>query len=331
MSRRINFYTISIQNQNGITDYPVNVFFESVKESILNEERNAQVVRRIGEKWIRIFPYYFSMNERQMVIPFGKLKDKNKPYWINDENRLEEIPTNLFDINSLAFDVDYNVMAFTSNREGPNIQNVQEYLNSFIPNYTGLAIVIEPIMYNTGIEKVRNASLVRSVTFSLDLGRPLNNFYIGQIADNEERTLIDSFRNLAMSAKDNGESRSLSLTLGLGRTGKKDDTLNLESMLSLLGHINIDDEFVTEIKVNYKDGTDDKIEVAKLKESNVALFYLCKCEETQVSPENLLGNINSAVADKVLIITRHVDEYFRTVINYDMERFDVVETWDNNM
>lgn len=102
-------------------------------------------------------------------------------------------------------------------------------------------------------------------------------------------------------------------------------------MLSLLGHINIDDEFVTEIKVNYKDGTDDKIEVAKLKESNVALFYLCKCEETQVSPENLLGNINSAVADKVLIITRHVDEYFRTVINYDMERFDVVETWDNNM
>lgn len=330
MSRRIDFYTISIHNHNGVTDYSITDFFETISTQMLAEENDGQIVRRIGDKWVRLFPYLYSLGRRQIVIPFGKLKDKNKPYWINNENQLEEIPQNLYDINSLGYDIDYNIMMFTTNREGPQPQIVEAYLNTFIPEYTGLSVKIEPIVYNTGIEKVRNAQLVKNVTLSLDLGKSLNNFYLTQVEDNAQRPLIAALKSMAESAKNDVESKTLSLTMGLGKTGKKNDTLNLDSMLNLLESINIEEDFVTEIRVNYKDGSDEKIDLARLKQSHLLLYYLCVCKETQVSPESLLGNINAAVAEKVVVITRHNRQYFVNIHQYRGNAFDIVRRWENN-
>lgn len=329
MSKRIEFYTISFQDQNGIINFPAGVFFESIQNNMFNGIRNAQVVRKIGEKWIRLFRYYSTINQRQIVIPFGKLKDKNKPYWLNDQNQLEEMPETLYDINSLGYDEDYNVVAFTTNREGPMHSDVEDYLNTFIPRNTGVSIKIEPIMHNTGIEKVRNAELVRSITLKLDLGRSLNNFYLNQVQENERHPIIAAVKSIAEVAKYDGESEVLSLKLGLGH-GKKDSTLNLDSMLCLLDNINIEEEFVTEIEVNYKNGYNEKVDVAKLKNSQVLLSYTCRCKGTQVSPENLLSNINDAVADKVLVIARHNREYFVNERNYEGEELDIIVEWDNN-
>ncbi|MGC4018930.1 MAG: hypothetical protein QM793_06705 [Muricomes sp.] len=326
MSKRIDFYSISLHNGNGPVNYSIRIFLESID----NKMDDMNTVRAVGEKWIRVFPYYFSNDRRQFVIPFGKLKDKNKPYWFNNENHLEEIPASLYDINSLGFDTQHNIMMFSTNREGPSVRDVEEYLNTFIPNHMGLSIKIDPLMYNTGIEKVRNAELVKSVTLNLDLGRSLNDFYLNQIDYNAPHPLTTAFRAFTEVAKDNGESKMLSLTLGLGRNGKKEDTLNLESLLYLFEHINIGAEFVKEIKVKYKDGQDDKMDVAKLKESNMLLSYSCRCEKTQVSPEDLLNNINNAVGDKVLIITRHNREYFANIQQYNGDEFNIVETWNNN-
>lgn len=332
MSRRADFYSISFCDCDGIIAYSINDFFNCLSEVVFPvEETGAQIVRRIGEKFIRIFPFYYSHNRRQFVVPFGKLKDKNKPYWINEENRLEEIPASLYDINSLGFDVDYDVMIFTTNREGPSVQNVEEHLNTFIPQHTGLSIKIEPIMYNTGIEKIRNARLVKSITLNLDLGQPLNEFYLNEININQDRPINRAFRAIAESARNEGNSKVLSLTFGLGKHGKKEDTLDLDSMLYLLEHINIGAEFVKEIKVNYKNGSSDKMDVAKLKDTNMLLFYPCKCDETQVSPENLLNNINDAVADKVIAITRYNREHYENVRIYNGNAIDIVEEWDNNI
>lgn len=220
-------------------------------------------------------------------------------------------------------------MLFTTNREGPSVRNVEEYLNTFIPNNTGLSVEINPIVYNTGIEKVRNAELVRNVTLNLDLGRALNNFYAQEIRGNARGGLIEAFRQLAVIAKDEGEGKTLSLTLGLGKNAKKYDTLNIGSMVQLLELINIGEEFVREIIVHYKDGNDEKIDRAKLKESNMLLYYLCKSEESQVSPEDLLQNINNAVADKVIIITRHNADYFVNRIPYNGGAFKIMVSWDN--
>lgn len=330
MSRRVDFYTISLHNANGVTDYSIKQFFEDIKKCMFNADESVQIVRRIGEKWIRLFPYYYSISQRQVVIPFGKWKDKNKPYWINENNHLEEIPNDLYDVNCLGYDEDYNVMVFTTNREGPTVTNIEAYLNSFIPQYTGLSVKIDPIMHNSGIEKVRNAGLVRNVTLKLDLGRSLNNFYLNQIEDNQTRSLISAIKYIAETVKDDSDGKTLALTVGLGKHSTKEDSLNLESILYLLENINIAEEFVTEIEVHYKDGRDEKVDVAKLKSSQMLLSYLCKCEETQVSPENLLNNINSAVAERVLMVTRHNRDFFANINEYSGTGFDIVTNWDND-
>lgn len=330
MSKRVDFYSISLWNQHGITNYPVDAFFERISYQMFNGERHVQVVRKVKDKLIRIFPYYYSLNRHQIIIPFGKVKDKNKPYWLNGEGNLEEIPANLFDINSLGYDSDYNVMLLTTNNQGPSFLNIEEYLNTFIPDRTGLYVKIEPIMYNTGIEKVRNANLVRSVTFKLDLGCSLNDFYLREIVANRERTLRNAFRALVEAAKNDGDSRSLSLTLGLGKYTKKDGTLNLDNMLGLLESINLNEDFVTEIEVNYKDGTDEKLDQAKLKNSQMYLSYICKCKETQVSPESLLNNINDAVADRVIAITRYARQHYVNINEFEGAIFNVIETWNNH-
>lgn len=329
MSKRVEFYTVSVKQNNVVTDYAVSDFFENINPFLENSKK-VNIDRKIGGKYIRLFSYYYSLNRRQMVIPFGKFKDKNKPYWVNINKHLEEVPIDLYDINSLAYDIDYNVMLFTTNKEGPSVRNVEEYLNTFIPTNTGLSVEINPIVYNAGIEKVRNAELVREITLDLDLGRALNNFYKQEIRENTERELIDSFRKIAVSAKDDGDGRTLSLRLGLGKNAKKYDTLNINSMLQLLEYINIEEDFVREITVHYKDGKDEKIDKARLKDSNLQLSYPCKSRESQISPERLLENINDAIAEKVIIITRHNHEYFANRISYNGGSFEIVANWDSN-
>ncbi len=328
MSKRIDFYTISLYQNDNIVDYPVISLFKKIEASIVG--KSADIVRRVDNKMIRAFSYYTHPTKKQFVIPFGKLKDKNKPYWINEENKLEEIPASLYDINSLGYDVDYNVMMLTTNREGPNAQIIEEYLNTFIPKFLALKVKIEPIIHNTGIEKVRNAELVKNVTLTLDLGQSLNRFYTRQIKDNRAAALAAAFQNIAEAAKEDGDSKMLSLTLGLGKHGKREDTLNLDSLLYLLEQINIGEEFVTEITVNYKNGTQEPMSIARLKRTELILFYYCTCVGTQVSPEALLNNINGAVTDKVVIITRHNGKYFAERRAYEGEEFDIVKKWDNN-
>lgn len=329
MSKKVEFYTVSVKQNNVVTDYAVSDFFENLNP-FFEKSKKVNIDRKIGEKYIRLFSYYYSLNHHQMVIPFGKFKDKNKPYWLINNEHLEEVPADLYDINSLAYDIDYNVMLFTTNKEGPSVRNVEEYLNTFIPTNTGLSLEINPIVYNAGIEKVRTAELVREITLDLDLGRALNNFYKQEIRENTERGLIDAFRKFAVSAKDDADGRTLSLKLGLGKYAKKYDTLNICSMLQLLEYINIGEDFVREITVHYKDGKDEKIDKARLKDSNMLLSFLCKSRESQISPKRLLENINDAIAEKVIIITRHNDEYFANRISYNGGPFEIVANWDSN-
>lgn len=327
MSKTINFYTISFMKDNCITDYKVIDFFEAISNVMFEQNEHKNIDRKISDKWIRLFSYYYSINRNRMVIPFGKSKDKNKPYWLTTENNLEEIPEKLYDINSLGYDNEYNVMLYTTNREGPSVNDVQSYLNSFIPADTGLQIVIEPIKYNTGIEKIRKAELVRHITLNLDLGQTLNNFYLNEIQDNEQAPLIKSIKKLADTARDNGDSKVLSLSLGLGKNSKRADTLNLESMLSLLDQINIGGDFVKEIEVKYKDGQDEKLDVARIKESQMFLGYKCTCEGTQVSPNDLLNNITTAVSDKVTVITKHLREYYKNSTQYIGDEIKIKKIW----
>lgn len=329
MSTSVILYAINFQNSENSIIYSVINFFNEIEGMLNTPEGQRRLVREIDGKTMRCFPYYYSHNRQSVVIPFGKLKQKNKPYWINVENNnFEEIPAELFDINSLAFDSDSDIMFFTTNREGPTFQNVKDYLNTFIPANSGIEIEITPLFINAGIEKIRNAQLVRSVTINLDLGKSLNNFYNLQIENNQPSTLTRALNSIATSAKE-GESKSLSLEIGLGH-GKKDATLELDSMLRLLDQINIQGDFVKEIVVTYKNGVQDKVDTAKLKNSSIELTHKFHISGNQIAPEFLLNNIPDVIDAKRILFRPALRDLFRNRVDVHVDNFQIIEEWDPN-
>lgn len=330
MSKKVVFYTISMHKNNSIIDYPVPAFFEDISDKMLTNPTDNKILRKIGDKYIRLFTYHHSLtNKHKFVVPFGKLKNTNKPYRLNNDI-LEEIPETLYDINSLGLDFERKVALFTTNREGPSIQTVEAYLNTYIPQTTGLTLRIKPIMHSKGLEEIRNADLVSSIIFTLNLDKSLNTFYTEEIDANKDKALINAFKSIAKSAKDDGNSKALSLKLSLGQHSSRKDTLDLDNMLYLLNLINIDADFVKEIKVHYKGKKNEKIETAKLKESNLPLSCTISGKDTQVSPSNLLNNMVTAISDKNPDINRHVNAYFSNTEQYGNAEFNIVEKWNTN-
>lgn len=315
MSRKVEFYTITIY-QNGVkTDYSIMNLFRNIKINLLESEHNTDRTREFDGRKIRLFSYYESLNYNQIVLPFGRDKGTNKPYGVDKKDRLEEIPRDLYDVNSLGYDSEYNIMLYTTNQSGPTIKNVEQYLNSCISSNIGVNLRIEPIEYNTGIEKVRNAELVKSITFSLDLGQSLNAYYNRQIDDSGRAPLLEAFRNFTETAQSEGDSRLLSLKMSLGHT-RRDATLNKDSILYLLEQINIDSGFVKEIRVDYKNGTNEKLDFATLKDTKLLLSHNCTCAGSQVSPQELLNNFDSAIENRVREITSHM-----RVFDQDKEQY----------
>ena len=172
----MEFYTITVYENGEKTDYSIMKLFENIESEIFDKKNKADKTRTLDGSKIRIFSYYRTMGKSQVVIPFGKEKIGNRPYAADDEDNLELVRGDLYDVNALGYDNDYKVMAFTTLRNGTSIKNIEDYLNSCISSNNGITIRIEPIKYNTGIENVRKAELVRPVTFNLDLGQSLNHF-----------------------------------------------------------------------------------------------------------------------------------------------------------
>lgn len=322
MSRKVDFYTIAFYHEDNVVDYPVKDFLEKLEQMIHNEDKG--IMRNIKGEYIRAFLFYRPQpNQNRLVMPLGKLKSKNKPYCLNEENgKLEEFKRELFDLNSLAYDSRNKIMLFTTNREGPRIDMVEEYLNSFLPKNLEIRIKIEAIMHNIGLESVRNAEFVRGLTISLDLGASLNQFYSDQII-NEENNLIKAFRNMAFAGKEEGNGRKLTLTLGVGN-GNKEASLDLTNTLQLLDDININGDFIKEIVVHYKNGREDKIDSAHLKNSSSRLFYSCKGVGNQLSPEELVGNMENAISSKIKIFRPFVRKRLEETILVQIDDFDIL-------
>lgn len=280
MSRKVEFYTITIY-QNGVkTDYSIMKLFRNIKINLLESENNTDRTREFDGRKIRLFSYYESLNNNQIVLPFGRDKGGNKPYGVDKKDRLEEIPRDLYDVNALGYDREYNIMLFTTNQNGPTIKNVEQYLNSCISSTAGINLRIEPIEYNTGAP-----------------------------------SLVEAFRNFAETAHSEGDSRLLSLKMSLGHT-RRDATLNKESILYLIEQINIDSGFVKEIRVDYKNGTEEKLDFATLKDTKLLLSHNCTCAGSQVAPQELLNNFDGAIENRIREITSHM-----RVFNQDKRQY----------
>lgn len=324
MSNLVGFYTISLINDEGKSNFSaVKGILKSI-ESLL-DKKSIFLQRVIGKNTLRCFKYKrLPYTDKIIVIPFGKIKNKNKPYK-NNNNNLEEIPEDLYQVSTIAINFDYRMMIITINREGPNYMNIQDYLNSFIPKDKGYKIEIEPIYQNTGYEKIKKAQMVRSVNLTLDLSKNLLNFY-NENGNLSGSSLAETLKDVSCQTKETLGSKTLNLNFGIGH-GKADGTLRLESVLDLLSRININGDFVKEITVKYKNNKEDKIALARLKESSIELREKLQIKDN-IGPEYLLNNCMDVFDSKRKLCYDTIRAKFSNRFIAYWEQKDIVKEWD---
>ncbi len=301
-------YTIAFESDKEIFSESIITFLKKVE--LLIDSKN--IVRQVNNKLMRAHAYEWSKsNADYLVVPFGKLKETNKPYGIEiSTQKLIDIPMDMFDVNNLAYHSKYNIALITSNQSGPSEADIEQYLNSYLPKDAAYRIKITPIKYSTGIEKIRNAIQARSVSIVLNLGRPLDDFFKGQVQ--EEYNVHSYLKGLLNYSKDSLESTTFTFTLGLGH--KKNATLDITALLELLEFINLDSGCVKEVYVNYKDNTSTKIDTAKLKETNMILKIYFSIKDTRLGVEYLRDNIDTRLQEDRTKYYTQVKEHFKSTI-----------------
>ena len=325
MANYVRGYTIAFERETdeAVLDFDIVTFFKKIEETMKGKSRN--VIRKINGKVIRVHAYEWdSYGIEYLVVPFGKLKEKNKPYGMDPTTQaLEDIKQDMYDVNNFAYHSKYKIALVTTNQQGPSVEDIENYLNSFLPKDEGYRIRIRPIKRSNGIEEVRNATQAQSVSFNLDLGRPLNDFFKNEII--EDNGIAPALKSLMETSKNNLESKSFTVTLGLGR--KRKETLNIEYLLGLLESINLDSSCVKEIFVNYRNNTSEKIEKAKLKESNVILTMYFDIKDNRIGTEYLKANLEGKLMEDRKKYYRQIENYFQRKVDF-REEYKFVEEWN---
>lgn len=166
MGNFMKAYTIAFESNNGeqVSSRAIIPFFKRIENILVETPEN--VIRRINGKIMRVHAYEWNqMNEDYLVVPIGKLKEKNKPYGIDPETqRLIDIPQEMFDVNSIAFHMRYRIALVSSNVTGPSDNDLEDYLNSYLPADAEYKIRLRPIMRNIALEQIRNAQEARRAT-----------------------------------------------------------------------------------------------------------------------------------------------------------------------
>lgn len=326
MGNFMKAYTIAFEDNKGeqVASRAIVPFFEKIENVLKNTPEN--VIRRINGKIMRVHAYEWNyMNNDYVVIPVGKLKEKNKPFGSDPQTqKLIDIPQEMFDVNSIAYHKRYRIALLSSNLSGPNDNDIEDYLNSYLPSNAEYKIRLRPIMRNIELEKIRNAQEARSVTISLNVGRPLNDFLDEQV--HEEASVSGHLKALMEFSKTTLESNTFTLTLGLGR--KKNATLDIGALLNLLESINLDASCINEISVNYRNRPDEKIDIAKLKDSTAVLKIYFPIQGTQLGTEYILNNMDEILRDERQKYYPQIEEYFSNVIDIG-EDYEISEIWDD--
>lgn len=325
MGNFMRAYTIAFETENGkqVASRSIVSLFKRIEDVLSGTPEN--VIRRINGKLMRVHAYEWSrMNEDYLVVPIGKLKEKNRPFGSDPKTqRLIDIPQEMFDVTSLAYHKRYHVALLSSNPVGPNDNDIEDYLNSYLSSDAKYKIRLRPVLRNIALEKIRNAQEARSITISLNVGRPLNDFLTEQV--HEERSVQEHLKALMEFSKTTLESNTFTLTLGLGR--KKKATLDIGVLLELLDSINLDANCINEITVNYRNGPGEKIDIAKLKDSTTVLKIFFPIQGTELGTEYILNNLDERLRDERQKYYPQVEEYFSNAIEIG-EDYEIIEDWE---
>lgn len=328
MGNFMKAYTIAFESADGqrVTTRQIVPFFKKI-ETILSENPE-NVIRRINGKLMRVHAYEWNhMNEDFLVIPVGKLKEKNKPYGSDPKTqRLIDIPQDMYDVNSIAYHSRYKIALISSNSSGPNDSDLENYFNSYLPTDSPYKIRLTPIVRNIALDQIRNAHEARSITISLNIGRPMNDFLIDQVqVDQNIQGHLKHLKALMEFSKNTLDSNTFTLNLGLGK--KRNASLDVNALLELLDSINLDASCIKEIIVNYRTGPGEKIDIAKLKENNAVLKIFFPIADTQLGAEYILNNMDDILRDERKRYYEQVECHFANSVSIG-EDYEINTIWD---
>lgn len=266
MNKKVKFYTIAIVNRGGeLTNIDITEFLNNIEDLFL--ANRIAMPREAYHKDVYMFTYTRESNE-EFVIPFGTLK-QNTPYLSSPANPKEITPAimlRLFDVNLLYYNSRENLVAITCDKGAPNNKVIAAFLSGLI-NSEDYMVEINPILYETGIEVIRNSRYVKSVTLTINLDKNIQAYYNNNIR--KEGIMSRQLLNLMYSSKNDIGSSTFKLTLGLGHS--KRDTMNKEHVLSLLDSLDLTSEVIKEVSLNFVDGETENIQPAKLKNHDLEL------------------------------------------------------------
>lgn len=314
MSREVEFYTVAFKRKGTEFEYvTINVgeFFEKLSD-IITDNPDC-ILRRIYDKDIIVSKFKEKSGTNAVVMPFGK--KKNEKVYTVKKSDLEMINEDVFDVTSIAYDPYFGVLIKTVNQTGPSIKNIKDYLNTFIPNSFNYEIDFIPIFLNKDIQKIRSADMVRELEITLNLGSHINDYYIQNMS--RGGSLGSQVRELVSSAKNKLKSQKMIIRLSVGRNRK--ESMDIESISSLLDDLKIDSEIITEIKAVYKDGRNPQPIDAYLKNSNKLLKDNFQIQENHISSEYLLNNCNE-------IFLRNRVYYNDYISKFDSDRIKVSDS-----
>lgn len=321
MANSVRLYTIAFEKDGKpIKNISVLDFFQRLNNYLENNHK----IRNILNKVITCSKFYFdNNNSKRIIIPFGKLKE-GLSYTVNDESIFEEIDTDIFNINSLEYDEEEKILAFTTSGDGPNINHIEGYLNSFLPEERDFVIKIHPIFKNKDLNTIRRAKYIRRVEFILDMSQPSTTLYNHNLGENEDN-LLKKLINLYNGFKEDLSPKSFSFSIGVGRAGK-DSSLEFDNMIYLLEQIDLNAEIVKEIIVHYKNNTQESVEWSKLKNSNVIVEHDFKINAKNISPEYLRDNWKQILNEERIYFRREIENYYRGQIRVDIVEYEFRQT-----
>lgn len=118
MSKVVKFYFMGIINRDlGIVDVNMSAFFERLDRARINGEINNQHI--VSGKTMKIFQIIRpNLNaQKSFIIPFGTLK-RGATYQ-EDNGRVEELTSRLYDITFVYYNQDDNVAMVSGSKASP--------------------------------------------------------------------------------------------------------------------------------------------------------------------------------------------------------------------
>ena len=313
MSNKAKFYVACFEDESGsVYDVDFYSFMQKIEDQLGG---NINYVRKkINESEIRVFSYSKPeiVSLKKMSIPFAKAKKSASYVAVETGKNLTRQAMNFYNINSLFYDKEEKICLFTTSHDGPSIRLVQDYLQRFIPERTGLKIKFHSIVNRISVSEIHESKQVKSITLSLALNSEIEHLY--RESTDEGNGLLNSLIKFLSFSRDSLNGNTVSMTISMGKERKS--TLTIEAICDLINRLGINSDYIKEITVNYMNNVSEKLEKGKLK-SNMDLGVNFPFSVDELSPDYLTKNADEYISKNHHKITRQRDEYFTDLKSID--------------